>query len=76
VTPTLQHVTALRELATDGWSGPRTPVQQDLIDANLATWDGGAGLHPSGQWRRVRDPGHIITPAGRAALAFYELGAS
>jgi len=73
MTATHEHVAALRELASDGWSGQRTPVQQALINAKLATWDGGAGLR-SCLWTRVRDPGHIITPAGRAALAFYELG--
>jgi hypothetical protein len=66
------HVALLRRLA----AGERIPPEwltrgstpaglDDLVSAGLAVWDAGAGK---------REMGHVITPAGRAALLFYELG--
>jgi hypothetical protein len=66
------HVALLRRLA----AGERIPPEwltrgsteaglDDLVGAGLAVWDAGAG---------VRGMGHVVTPAGRAALLFFELG--
>lgn len=74
------HVALLRRLA----AGERIPPEwmtrvatpdglDDLVAHGLATWDAGAGPH-DGAWMRLRAPGHVVTPAGKAALLLYELG--
>jgi hypothetical protein len=77
---TALHVSLLRRLA----SGERIPAEwrtrveteaglDALVLAGLARWDAGFGSDGSG-WVPLREPGHAVTPAGRAALLFYELG--
>lgn len=74
------HVSLLRRLA----GGERIPPEwltrtaapaglDDLVAAGLAKWDAGAGSRDDA-WVRLRSPAHVVTPAGRAALLFYELG--
>lgn len=75
------HVALLRRLA----AGERIPPEwmsrvatpaglDDLVSSGLARWDAGAGKDGEGAWVRLRAPGHVVTPAGKAALLFYELG--
>jgi hypothetical protein len=66
------HVALLRRLAAGERIPPEwltraeTPVGlDDLVGAGLAAWDAGAGK---------RAMGHVVTPAGRAALLFFDLG--
>lgn len=75
------HVALLRRLAAGerippAWmSHTATPDGlDDLVRDGLARWDAGAGSDGDGGWVRLRAPGHVVTPAGKAALLFYELG--
>jgi hypothetical protein len=78
---TMLHVSLLRRLA----AGERIPAEwrtraeteaglDALVLAGLARWDAGFGSDGQGGWVPLREPGHTVTPAGRAALLFYELG--
>jgi hypothetical protein len=78
---TALHVALLRRLAAGEHIPPEwltraaTPVGlDDLVSAGLAVWDAGAGKSGDGRWMQLREPGHVVTPAGRAALLFYEFG--
>jgi hypothetical protein len=80
---TALHVALLRRLAAGERIPPEwltraaTPVGlADLVEHELAVWDAGAGSDGRGSWSPLREPGHVITKAGRAALLFYELGRS
>ena len=74
------HVALLRRLA----AGERIPPEwltnlaapqglADLVEAGLARWSAGGGKLGD-SWVAIADPGTVITPAGRAALLFFELG--
>ena len=78
---TALHVALLRRLA----AGERIPAEwmtgqagpqglADLVEAGLARWSAGGGKNSADGWSLVDEPGTIVTPAGRAALLFYELG--
>jgi hypothetical protein len=74
----LEHVQALRRVAQlEGGRLPRTQVTApeivELAEAGLLAWHGGCEI-VGNDWRPSKPPGYVVTPAGRAALLFFELG--
>ena len=71
---TIEHVNALRGSAGGRGTVVAKHILVELAAAGLLKWSGGAAVRKDGSWGTVDAPGYVVTPAGRAALLFFELG--